>query len=155
MTVSPLAAAGPLLRMVVCSLFTINRADELALRKYLRMERNMSEHEILELGSAYFWKRCRKHSRPKEEQGRLFLRTVRVSVIGLRAAQYLDLYPICSTNFQRDIFTTSICSYLSRKTAASCFFQSSERPRKLVVVQRPRFSWLPDLMIHLQIPAIA
>jgi hypothetical protein len=72
-------SAGPLLRMVVCALFTINRDDELALRKYLRSERKMSEEKILTLPSAYIWKRCRRHTRTKEEQAGLFLRTVRVS----------------------------------------------------------------------------
>lgn len=74
------ARTGPLLRMAARALFTIDRADELALRKHLRAERGMSEKEILGLGSAYFWKRCRRHSRSKEEQARLFDRTVRVSM---------------------------------------------------------------------------
>jgi hypothetical protein len=60
-------------------MFTINRADELALRKHLRLERNMTEKEILGLGSAYFWQRCRRDFRPEEEQLCLFERTVRVS----------------------------------------------------------------------------
>lgn len=60
-------------------MFTINRADELALRKHLQSERNMTEKEIPGLGSAYFWQRYRRQSRPKEEQLCLFERTVRVS----------------------------------------------------------------------------
>jgi hypothetical protein len=66
--------------MLVCAMFTIDRADELNLRKHLRTERNMIESEILGLGSAYFLKRCRRYSRPKEEQARLFEKTVRVSL---------------------------------------------------------------------------